>query len=155
MELIRRSLNRCLKNKALVKILFTLNYDRENFYIDESGRTRFRQFPFNIIKPRLLGSIYEAFLEYSLKIANTDMIYRDGKWKAHDISTRKFLEKARSSKSPTPVVRKGGFYFEIASENLRKESSSYYTPHDIVESVVQKTISPLLEGKKPDEILIN
>ena len=142
-----------IKNDDFVRILFTLNYDRESSYVDRDGKRRFRQFAFNVIKPRQLGSVYESFLEYDLKIADTDVAFVKGTWTPQDLNSRKFIELKKSTKKAIPVSPKGAFYFEHAHVNLRKQSGSYYTPDFIVQNIVKEVLAPLTMGRSSKELL--
>lgn len=84
---------------------------------------------------RNLGSIYEGLLEHKLQVAEEEQ--------------PAVRRKGRTVRNRVP---EGDLY--LANEKgERKTTGSYYTPDYVVEHIVQKTLSPLVEGKTPSEIL--
>lgn len=127
-----------LDNATMVRLLFNLGYVKVD--------NEYQQIPYNYFSPRQLGSIYESFLEFQLKFAETDLIYRDKKWQKANLSSRHLAN------TKLPCVNKGQLYFEKNKED-RKKSGSYYTPDFIVRYIVDETLAPLVKGKKSSEIL--
>jgi hypothetical protein len=87
---------------------------------------------------RNLGSIYEGLLEYQLFIAKERMVQKKGKGKGkvNYIPAREI--NLKNSDLPN-IIEEGGIY--LSQDALeRKDSGSYYTPEDVVEYIINKTI---------------
>lgn len=99
----------------------------------ETGRMHYVDYgPLDV---RNLGSIYEGLLEYELRIAPEDL--------------PAIRERGRTARDP---VEAGELY--LADEKgERKTTGSYYTPHYVVEYIVDRTLAPLIEDRNPEEIL--
>lgn len=130
-----------LTNTEMVNVLFELGYSES----DIRGK-RYQQIPYNFFSPRQLGSIYESFLEFRLEKASEDMVFLKKQWQP---ITAKI---SRSSYVGAPKVKRGQLFFTPDNKD-RKASGSYYTPDGIVKYIVDKTLSPIVEGRKPEEIL--
>lgn len=91
---------------------------------------------------RQLGSVYEGLLEHRLRCAEEDkaLVKKNGTevYKPHSALS--------SSESPSSVVEKGDLYLET-DESKRKKTGSYYTPHYIVEFIVEEALGPVLNER--------
>lgn len=93
-----------------------------------------------------LGAVYEGLLEFEPRIASKPMVevrYKD----MHVVVPR---EEQRDYKKERDIET-GQFYLGHGAG--RKMSGSYYTPQPLVDFLVERTLKPLVEGKKPEEIL--
>jgi len=105
---------------------------------------------YSSLNVRHLGDIYEGLLEFHLQIAEEEIVEVKEKKKS-------IWKKASEVKKGTRTYRtkkKGDIYIEN-SKHERKATGSYYTPHYIVEYIVQNTVGPVLEErlKRAEEIL--
>jgi len=98
---------------------------------------------------RHLGEIYEGLLEYELHVAPERMVVEDGKWKNLDEASTSFKDVSDDEKA-----KQGEFYLKT-EDNERRATGSYYTPENIVrsivESTVEKKIKDLVDEDVPDE----
>jgi type I restriction-modification system DNA methylase subunit len=94
---------------------------------------------------RHLGSIYEALLEFKLKVADEDLTTQAGRKGERYIP----LSKANASgrRKPAGVVVSKGQVYLSNDKAERKASGSYYTPDAIVEYIIANTVGPVLEQK--------
>jgi len=138
-----------LTDEEMVQIFFQLGYSKsEKAYQDD-----YQQIPYNYFTPRQLGSIYESFLEYRLKIAEYSMVYIErGKKKKYMQWIKLTASIQGKLKGHEPIVKKGQLFF-TPDNSERKATGSYYTPDYIVQYMAKETIAPLCEGKTSDEIL--
>jgi type I restriction-modification system DNA methylase subunit len=88
---------------------------------------------------RQLGSIYEGLLEHQLQYADEDKAIV----KENGTEVYKSLTKV---KNPAEVVEEGELYLETDEEE-RKKTGSYYTPHYIVEYIVENTLGPIVDER--------
>lgn len=97
---------------------------------------------YSSLSVRHLGDIYEGLLEFHLRIADDEIaeVRDDDKYVWKKISDVKEKTKVYRRK------QKGEIYIEN-SKHERKSSGSYYTPHYIVEYIVDNTIGSLLNQK--------
>jgi len=91
---------------------------------------------------RQLGSIYEGLLEHRLRYAEEDTALV----KENDTEVYKPHSALSSSESPSRVVEEGELYLET-DKSERKKTGSYYTPHYIVEYIVENTLGPVLDER--------
>lgn len=121
---------------------------------------------------RHLGSIYEGILEYHAEIADQQkVIIKRGtgnksvdeyvniyELKAEERPHLKTYLQALKEDEENPVLPRGckvtaliepGEYYLIygGNESKRKSSGSYYTPHYIVQYIVENTLRPLISGE--------
>jgi adenine-specific DNA-methyltransferase len=130
-----------ISNHDWVRILFELGYAES-----ESLNRKFQQIPYAYFTPRQLGSIYESFLEFKLEKADCDMIYEKRQWKKADLNSQKYRN------AELPKVVENSLFF-TPNNRERKASGSYYTPDFVVQSIIAKTIEPLLKNQKAAAVL--
>lgn len=130
-----------LQNDEWVRILFQLGYADS-----DSLNRKYQQIPYNFFTPRQLGSIYESFLEFTLEIADCDMVFSKRQWQKADLNSKKLKN------TNLPTVKKG-FLFFTPNNKDRKATGSYYTPDAIVQYVVHQALYPLVKNKSSEEIL--
>ncbi len=136
-----------LPNKTVLKLLHEMM-----FYRDESS---LKQIPYNSFTPRQLGTIYESFLEFKPFKATKNLYYL--KKKSKKSVTWQWVSKSEIPAKVSPnslyMVKKGEFIFSPDNKQ-RKTTGSYYTPHDIVEFIVSKSLEPITNNiSKVDDIL--
>lgn len=117
-----------ISNLDWVKILFKLNYADS-----ESKNRKYQQIPYAFFTPRQLGSIYESFLEYKMSKSDIDRQFEGGTWKP--------LPSSKANKSGERI-KKGELFFE--KDTARSATGSYYTPHRVVEFMLEKSIQNTL-----------
>jgi hypothetical protein len=125
-----------LRNDYFSRALYLLAFvepgsnKRENEY----------RIPYGDLEVRHLGEIYENILEYTVKLADADLIRRNTK---NGVGI--LLASQTTKKQGDRDIKKGEVYFgESAFE--RKQTGSYYTPEPLVRFLNEKTIvSPLIE----------
>ena len=102
--------------------------------------------PFDFLSPREIGSIYESFLEFKIEKAECDLFwnFKSKQW----VTNRKNIDDLFVNE----VLRKGEYVFSPNNHD-RKMSGAYYTPHYIVEYIVETTLAEICKNKKPAEIL--
>lgn len=93
-----------------------------------------------------LGSVYEGLLEFEPRLASEPMVevkYKD----------ERVVIPAREQREYRMLrqFEVGAFYLGRGAG--RKTSGSYYTPQPLVDFLVQRTLSPLVEGKTAEQIL--
>lgn len=105
---------------------------------------------YSSLSVRHLGNIYEGLLEFHLQIAEEDIAEIKEKGKS---VWRKASEVKKSTR--TYRAKKKGDIYIANSKHERKATGSYYTPHYIVEYIVQNTVGHVLEErlKRAGEIL--
>jgi hypothetical protein len=125
-----------LRNDFLWQALYDLAF------VDPVGNEREDEYliPYEDLEVRHLGEMYEAILEYKVRLADTDYLRRHTKngWQTLPAATQKVQDGDIRIKS-------GDIFFgETALE--RKQSGSYYTPESLVRFLVGKAvIAPLRE----------
>ncbi len=114
---------------------------------DEDGENRFVDYGF--VGVRELGSVYEGLLEFSLRIADEDLVAV--KEKGKEVYVRAGTQ---GRKKVVGRVEKGSPYL-VNDKKERKATGSYYTPRYIVDYIVENTLGPLVEerGKALEEKL--
>lgn len=132
--------NNKLSNSEMVSILFELGYCES----DLPGR-KIQQIPYSFFSPRQLGSIYESFLEFRLERASEDMAFIKKQWVPAN------LESDKIRRLDVSKAKKGRLIF-CPDNKDRKVTGSYYTPDCVVQFIVQETLAPLVQGRKPHEI---
>lgn len=97
---------------------------------------------YSSLSVRHLGDIYEGLLEFHIQIADETIaeIKDKGKFLWKKLSELKSGAKTYREKA------KGEVYIEN-SKHERKATGSYYTPHYIVEYIVENTVAPVLDEK--------
>ncbi len=106
----------------------------------EDGKRRFVDYGF--IGVRELGSVYEGLLEFSLKVADADLVVV--KEKGKEVYVPKGSQK---KKKVFGEVKKGDPYL-VNDKKERKATGSYYTPRYIVDYIVENTLGPLVEERR-------
>ncbi len=133
-----------LTNYDVVTILFQLGFAESKV----PGRL-FQQIPYNAFSPRQLGSIYESFLEFKLKVADSNYEFKKSgntyKWIKSKLTKKQF------ELLVTPKAVSGELYFATDNEE-RRASGSYYTPDWVVQYIVEKVLEPATLGKTSNEI---
>ncbi|MEW6636701.1 MAG: hypothetical protein AB1425_07790, partial [Actinomycetota bacterium] len=106
----------------------------------EGGERRFVDYGF--IGVRELGSVYEGLLEFSLRIADEDLVVV--KEKGKEVYVPKGSQK---KKKVLGSVKKGDPYL-VNDKKERKATGTYYTPRYIVDYIVRNTLGPLVEERR-------
>src|SRR5690606_3457207 len=89
--------------------------------------------PYEDLEVRHLGELYENILEYTVLLADADLICRRNKKGAEIL-----LASQTQRKAGDMLIGKGNVYFgESALE--RKQTGSYYTPEPLVRFLNQKS----------------
>lgn len=104
---------------------------------DESGRKPF--IDYKSLNVEQLGSIYEGLLEFHLRQANQPLAVV----KENGNEVYKSMSEADN---PNMILEKGELYLEN-DKGERKATGSYYTPHYIVEYIVEHTLGPVFEER--------
>ncbi len=107
---------------------------------DESGKKRFVDYAF--IGVRELGSVYEGLLEFSLRIAERDLVVV--KEKGKEVYAPKG---SQGRKRVLASVKKGEPYL-VNDKKERKATGTYYTPRYIVDYIVENTLGPLVQERR-------
>jgi type I restriction-modification system DNA methylase subunit len=131
-----------ITNNDLVKILYKLSY----LYIEGESQ----KIPYNYLRPRQFGEVYESFLEFQLEFADQNYYYNKKKsqliplksWEASQLKDEEFR------------VKKGKLFFTPDNKD-RKLSGSYYTPHYVVKQIVKNTLCSLVDKKENYEEILN
>lgn len=126
-----------LRNDYLANALYWLAY------VDpaDQGADAEYAIPYQDLEVRHLGEMYEAILEYKVRLADTDYIRRRIKtgWQTIPAAGQK-------SQDGDTRIRAGDIFFgETALE--RKQSGSYYTPESLVRFLVGKAVIQPLQEK--------
>jgi hypothetical protein len=125
-----------LRNDYLWQALYGLAF------VDPAGGEREDEYPipYEDLEVRHLGEMYEAILEYKVRLADTDYLRRRTKngWQTLPAAGQK-------AQDGDIRIKSGDIFFgETALE--RKQSGSYYTPESLVRFLVTKAIiAPLHE----------
>lgn len=109
-------------------------------FVDPAEGSEEYAIPYQDLEVRHLGEMYEAILEYKVRLADTDYIRRRTKngWQTLPAAGQKTQE------GDTRIKAGDIFFGETALE--RKQSGSYYTPESLVRFLVGKAvIAPLRE----------
>lgn len=103
----------------------------------ESGQRRF--IDYKSLNVEQLGSIYEGLLEFRLHVADEDLaVVRE--------RGREVYQPASEVNDPLGVIGAGQPYLEN-NRGERRATGSYYTPHYIVEYIVENTLGPVLDQR--------
>lgn len=127
--------NHKISDKYLVPALELLTRETES---DESDRKPF--IDYKSLNVEQLGSIYEGLLEFHLRQADEPMAVV----KENGSEVYKPLDKVDN---PKETLEEGELYLEN-DKGERKATGSYYTPHYIVEYIVEHTLGPVFEERK-------
>jgi hypothetical protein len=126
-----------LRNDYLANALYWLAY------VDPSDQGADAEYaiPYQDLEVRHLGEMYEAILEYKVRLADTDYIRRRTKtgWQTIPAAGQK------SQDGDTRIKAGDIFFGETALE--RKQSGSYYTPESLVRFLVGKAVIQPLQEK--------
>jgi len=122
-----------ISDKYLVPALELLTREPD----PKTGRKRF--IDYKSLNLEQLGSIYEGLLEFHLRIADQPLsvVKKRG---------REVFEPEKDVKNPSLVIPKGALYLEN-DKGERKATGSYYTPHYIVEYIVEHTLGPVFDKR--------
>ncbi|HII06075.1 MAG TPA: N-6 DNA methylase [Methanotrichaceae archaeon] len=105
---------------------------------------------YSTLEIRHLGSIYEGLLEYTLAVADEDLVVsggKDRKWLSlAEFNRGKKKEKAFEQFDEFDRARAGELYL-TGDRGERKATGSYYTPDYIVDYIVEKTVGPVVEER--------
>ena len=111
---------------------------------------------YSTLEIRHLGSIYEGLLEYSLAVADEDLVVSGGKdrrWVSlAEYNQGKKKERSFQEFSEFDRARAGELYL-TTDRGERKATGSYYTPDYIVDYIVEKTVGPVVEGRWKEALL--
>lgn len=108
---------------------------------DEDGKLRFVDYKYLTV--RELGAVYEGLLEFSLKVAEEDLVAVKDK----DREVYKPKAKLASKEKPVAEVPKGKPYL-VNDKKERHASGSYYTPDYVVEYIVRRALEPVVAKRK-------
>ena len=109
--------------------------------LDKLARAGGRDFiDYKALNVEQLGSIYEGLLEFHLRIAPEDLAVVRAKG-------REVYRPLVDVKNPLKTIRAGEPYLEN-DRGERKATGSYYTPHYIVEFIVEATLGPTLAERE-------
>jgi hypothetical protein len=106
----------------------------------QEGAEKEYAIPYQDLEVRHLGEMYEAILEYKVRLADTDYLRRRTKngWQTLPAAGQ------RTQEGDVRIEKGAIFFGETALE--RKQSGSYYTPESLVRFLVEKAvIQPLRE----------
>lgn len=93
---------------------------------------------FRSLSVREFGTIYEGLLESSLSVAREDLAIKAVKEKGKTLEVY-----APAANDDEIVVASGGVYFH-SNSGERKATGTYFTPHLIVEHLLQRSLDPAL-----------
>jgi fido (protein-threonine AMPylation protein) len=113
--------------------------------VDHEGKYPPDSIPFidySSLNVRNLGDIYEGLLEFHVQIAEEDV----GEVREKGKSLWKKLSQIEEGARPHRGKIKGEVYIEN-SRHERKATGSYYTPHYIVEYIVNNTVGPVIDER--------
>jgi len=122
-----------ISDKYLVPALELLTRESD----PESGQKRF--IDYKSLDVEQLGSIYEGLLEFHLRIASEPLDVKKKKRK-------EIYKPLNKVKNPIKVIDKDELYLEN-DKGERKATGSYYTPHYIVEYIVELTLGPVFKER--------
>ena len=97
---------------------------------------------YGFIGVRELGSVYEGLLEFSLRIADEDLVVVKEKGKEVYVP-----KGSQGRKRVLGNVEKGAPYL-VNDKKERKATGSYYTPRYIVDYIVENTLGPLVAERR-------
>ncbi len=127
-----------IPNRFLAEAIDLLTIDREGDYATAS----YHFIDYSSLSVRHLGDIYEGLLEFHLRIAEEDLVEVRQKGK----SIWQEASKVKASVKTFGKKEKGEVYIEN-SKRERRATGSYYTPHYIVEYIVDNTVGPMLDER--------
>jgi hypothetical protein len=97
---------------------------------------------YSSLSVRHLGDIYEGLLEFHVRVADEEIVEVKEKGKHLWKRSSEVKASAKTGRKKT----KGDAYIEN-SNHERKATGSYYTPHYIVEYIVNNTVGPVLQER--------
>ncbi len=120
----------------LAKVIDLLAYERDQY--DQLG---VREVDYGSLEVQHLGSIYEGLLELQPRIASETLYERVENGRSV------FTADASSIPSESPRMRRiePGRVYLTTDRGERKATGSYYTPKPIVNYIVERTLSPILD----------
>ncbi len=111
---------------------------------------------YSTLEIRHLGSIYEGLLEYTLAVAEEDLVVSGGKdrrWVSlAEFNGGKKNEKSFEEFGEFDRARAGELYL-TTDRGERKATGSYYTPDYIVDYIVEKTLGPVVDERWKEALL--
>ena len=122
------------------------------FFKDENARNK-KYIGYSKIDVKSFGELYEALLEYDLRIAQ-DIIYRikvDGNYLIY--TENNLPTQYKNTKEDVSTYYKGDIYLTSMSLN-RKKSGAFYTPDNLTEFMATSAIEEQLKNKSPFNIKI-
>ncbi len=120
------------------------------FFFEEKNMKNEKFVEYSKLEPKIFGKLYEALLEYDLRIADTT-VHRIVKNGIYYIYSEEELENKKVNKVATYL--KGDIY--LTSRSLdRKKSGAYYTPEDLADFMAVSAIEEQLKVKSPLDIKI-
>lgn len=122
-------------DKYLVPALDLLTREQKP---DDTGRRPFLDY--KTLTVRQLGSVYEGLLEFKLRQADQPLGVVTG-------NGREFYKALSQVDNPIRTVEPGELYL-MNDKGERKATGSYYTPHYIVEYIVEHAVGPVLHERK-------
>lgn len=103
----------------------------------ETGRKQF--IDYKSLNVEQLGSIYEGLLEFNLRIAEEPLAVVKKKG-------REVFQPKSEANNPSIIIEQGELHLEN-DKRERKATGSYYTPHYIVEYIVEHTLKPVFDER--------
>jgi hypothetical protein len=95
-----------------------------------------------------LGNVYEGLLELQPHYATEQMrVLRNRKSQRKEETIRPATEAPEEGFEPTGRTYAKGEVYLLTDKGERRASGSYYTPNNIVDYIVEKTLGPLCEGQ--------
>jgi len=111
---------------------------------------------YSTLEIRHLGSIYEGLLEYTLAVAEENLVVsggKDRKWlPLAEFNGGKKKEKGFEDFGEFDRARAGDLYL-TTDRGERKATGSYYTPDYIVDYIVEKTVGPVVDERWKEALL--
>ena len=124
-----------IADKFLVPALEMLTRETE---VNESGNKSF--IDYKSLNVEQLGSIYEGLLEFHLRRADEPLaVVKE--------NSKELFKSLDEVEHPKTILDEGDLYLEN-DKGERKATGSYYTPHYIVEYIVEHTLGPVFEERK-------
>lgn len=125
----------------IARAIDLLAYSRSQW--DQPGE---QDVDYSTLDVRHLGSIYEGLLELQPCVAEVDLVeIYDPILKAPTFKPLSAHPEAPQIRGANPRRAKAGEVFLLTSKGERRASGSYYTPHFVVDAIVQRTLSSQLE----------
>ncbi len=139
-----------LSDAAMTRFLEVLLFTTDDTETLDSSR---RAIPYDDLDVMQLGTIHETLLYLEPHVASEELVViRVSSSKLKYVPRRHVSDFETRGNEIVRIIHEGQFYFRNWN-GTRKGFGTYYTPRELTIFLVESTLTPLIEGKTPSQIL--